>query len=134
MRRHAKRKNNHGTNTARISPMHEVEPYIVELIDQLGKMHLPITCQEGLQLANSLVNGNLIMENIQSWRRKHHISFRDEQQLTDKDLGKCYWQDGCYEQILHFHSSCTTTTKTTRIITRLIQAKYVLKKYKSTEN
>jgi hypothetical protein len=50
--------------------MHEVEPYIVELIDQLGKMHLPITCQEGLQLANSLVNGNLIMENIQSWRRK----------------------------------------------------------------
>ena len=42
-----KEKNNQGTNTARISPMLEVEPYIVELIDQLGKMRPPITCREG---------------------------------------------------------------------------------------
>jgi hypothetical protein len=71
--------------------MLEVEPYIVELIDQLGKMRSPITCREGLQLANSLVNGKSIMENIQIWRRKHCISFRDEQQLT-KELGKGYWR------------------------------------------
>ena len=31
------------------------------------------------------------MENIQIWRRKHCISFRDEQQLT-KELGKGYWR------------------------------------------
>ena len=31
------------------------------------------------------------MENIQIWRRKHSISFRDEQQLT-KELGKGYWR------------------------------------------
>lgn len=47
VRTRAKRKNNQGTNTARISPMLEVEPYIVELIDQLGKMRPPITCREG---------------------------------------------------------------------------------------
>ena len=80
VRTRAKRKNNQGTNTARISPMLEVEPYIVELIDQLGKMRLAITCQEGLQLANSLVNGKLIMKNIQIWCCKHCISFRDYHQ------------------------------------------------------
>ena len=75
-----RKEKNQGTNTARISPMLEVEPYIVELIGQLGKMRLAITCREGLQIANSLVNGKLTMENIQIWRRKHCISFRDDHQ------------------------------------------------------
>ena len=44
----AKRKNHQGTNTECLSPMLEVEPYLVELIgDHLGKMRPPITCREG---------------------------------------------------------------------------------------
>ena len=39
----ANRNNKTETNTAHISPMLAVEHNIVELIDQLGKMHLPIT-------------------------------------------------------------------------------------------
>ena len=44
---HVQKEKNQGTNTACISPVLEVEPYIVELIDQLGKMRPPITCQKG---------------------------------------------------------------------------------------
>jgi len=46
VRTRAKRKNNQGTNTECLSPMLEVELYIVELIDQLSKMRSPIICRE----------------------------------------------------------------------------------------
>jgi hypothetical protein len=69
VRTRAKRKNNQGTNTARISPMLEVEPYIVELIDQLGKMRPPITCREGLQLANSLLGEKVLRDYAQTKKR-----------------------------------------------------------------
>jgi hypothetical protein len=48
-----------------------------------------ITCREGLQPAKSrLLNGKLIMENIQILRFKHCISFRYEQQLARERVGK----------------------------------------------
>jgi len=65
-----------GTNTARISPMLEVELYIVELIDQLSKMRSPIicrespiTCREGLQLANSLLGKKVLQDYAQTKKR-----------------------------------------------------------------
>ena len=48
----AKRFNPRGLKEAITSPMLEVEPYIVELIDQLSKIRSPITCCKGLQIAN----------------------------------------------------------------------------------
>ena len=37
------------------SPMEEVEDYIVEIMTQLAEMQVPITCHQGLELANSLI-------------------------------------------------------------------------------
>jgi hypothetical protein len=38
-------------------PMAEVEPYLVQLIIQLSNMRTPISCAQGLKLANSLISG-----------------------------------------------------------------------------
>ena len=65
----AKRKNHQGTNTECLSPMLEVELYIVELIDQLSKMRSPITCREGLQLANSLLGKKVLRDYAQTKKR-----------------------------------------------------------------
>ena len=66
---HMRKEKNQGTNTARISPMLEVEPYIVELIDHLGKMRSPITCRDGLQLANSLLGKKVLRDYAQTKKR-----------------------------------------------------------------
>jgi len=58
--------------------MLEVEPYIIVLIDHLSKMRVPIKCRQGLELANSLVSGKSIMENIVLWRRRRNIAFHSE--------------------------------------------------------
>ena len=58
----AKRFNPRGLKEAITSPMLEVEPYIVELIDQLSKIRSPITCCKGLQLANSLISGKSVLK------------------------------------------------------------------------
>ena len=51
----------------------EFESYIVEMKGgQLAKMRQPITCQQGLELANSLVDGKLIMKKENDWRRLKH--------------------------------------------------------------
>ena len=55
--------------------MIEVESYIVELIGQLAKMRQSITCYQGLELANSLVEGKSIMKKENDWRLKHCITF-----------------------------------------------------------
>jgi len=76
VRTYAKRKNHQGTNTECLSPMLEVELYIVELIDQLSKMRSPIicqespiTCREGLQLANSLLGKKVLQDYAQTKKR-----------------------------------------------------------------
>ena len=83
-----------------MSPMLEVEPYIIVLIDQLSKMRVLITCQQGLELANSLVSGKSIMENIVLWRQKHCISFREDPTLS-KPLGSGYWRGFMSRNWLH---------------------------------
>ena len=39
------------------SPMIRIEDYIVEVASQLAKVHVPITQQQGPELANSLISG-----------------------------------------------------------------------------
>jgi hypothetical protein len=39
------------------SPMNDIEHYLVELIGQLENMRAPISCRQGLALANSIISG-----------------------------------------------------------------------------
>ena len=90
-----------GQNKASKSLLLEVEPYIMMLIDQLSKMRVPITCWQGLELANSLVSGGeSIMENIVLWGQKNCISFREDPKLL-KQLGSGYWMGFMSRNWLH---------------------------------
>ena len=94
VRSSAKRFNPRVLKEAVTSPMLKVEPYIVELIDQLSKIRLPITCRKGLQLANSLISGKSVLKSVEQWRKRYCISFRDQEDgLKDtKGLGMGYWR------------------------------------------
>jgi hypothetical protein len=61
------------------SPMSSIEPYIVELITQwLSRMRSPINVTTGLQLANSLIAGTQIMDDILQWKVKHNVHARQQ--------------------------------------------------------
>ena len=44
------------------SPMSAVEPALLEIVIQRGKMNQPLTVQEGLQLANSMIKPGSVTE------------------------------------------------------------------------
>ncbi len=50
------------------SPMLGIEPHLVELIIQLASMRCPINVTTGLQLANSLIAGTPIAEQLVKWK------------------------------------------------------------------
>ena len=75
---------------------------IVLIGDQLSKMaesQLHVGRDWNL-LANSLVSGKSIMENIVLWRQKHCISFREDPTLS-KPLGSGYWRGFMSRNWLH---------------------------------
>jgi hypothetical protein len=53
------------------SPMLPVEPYIVELVCQLGSMRCPINVKTGLQLANSIIAGTPYETQKIAWKKRH---------------------------------------------------------------
>jgi len=69
--------------------MAQVEPYLVELIDQLAKMRAPVSTKQGLELANSLINGTSTQEDVLRWKQKNCDSFRQNGKI---ELGKNYWK------------------------------------------
>ena len=76
------------------SPMIEVEPYIVKMIGQLAKMRQSITCCQGLELANSLVEAKSIMTKVNDWRLKHFSTFKQihKEGAGSIFLGPGYWR------------------------------------------
>jgi hypothetical protein len=75
------------------SPMAQIEPYLVELILQLASMRTPITTSQGLQLANSLISGTRIQNQINDWKRHNCHAYKVASQSgngnTTLSLG--YW-------------------------------------------
>jgi hypothetical protein len=51
------------------SPMLSVEPCIVELVCQLGRMRCPINVKAGLQLANSIIAGTCYETELVAWKK-----------------------------------------------------------------
>jgi hypothetical protein len=69
--------------------MAQVEPYLVELIDQLAKMRAPVSTKQGLELANSLINGTSTQEDVLRWKQKIATAFGKTGKLNSvKAIGK----------------------------------------------
>jgi hypothetical protein len=78
------------------SPMADIEVYIASLINQMSKMHQPLNVSEGLQLANSLVQGTEWKENIIELKKmrgwKQFTSDRKQKPLLGQKWYKCFWK------------------------------------------
>jgi hypothetical protein len=69
----------------------EIEPYIVQLIDQLARMQVPISSRQGLSLANSIVSDTSHEKRVLDWKEKPCFSFFfKNQQGAAMDLGRGY--------------------------------------------
>ena len=69
--------------------MKEIEPYLVQLCQQLADMRAPISVGQGLALANSLIKGSEAMDDIQKWKQHNNAAFR----ISGKtELGPSYWR------------------------------------------
>jgi hypothetical protein len=69
--------------------MNDIKPYLVELIGQLEKMRVPISCRQGLALANSIISGTSHESRAIAWKEKHCNSFQNGSK--EPLLGKGYW-------------------------------------------
>jgi hypothetical protein len=67
------------------SPMQAIEPYLVAIIIKLANMRIPITTAQGLQLANSLINGTRFKEEVHQFEK---LNLRS----ASSELGRGYWR------------------------------------------
>jgi hypothetical protein len=89
VRQRVKRNSNSG-HVGQTSPMLQVEPYLVELIIKLAEMRQPITTSQGLQVANSLINGTSTKKTVIEWKSRNCHAFK-----TGKgkfELSEGYWR------------------------------------------
>jgi len=91
VRTRAKRKTFKGGISGNTSPMIDIEPYLVELIGELEKMRVPISCRQGLALANSIISGTSHESRVIAWKQKHCNSFNRSDSSEEPLLGKGYW-------------------------------------------
>jgi hypothetical protein len=76
------------------TPMAEVEPYLVQLIIQLADMRTPITTVQGQELANSLISGTNVENEIMEWKGNncHAYKHASVSGHESKKLGLGYWR------------------------------------------
>jgi hypothetical protein len=58
------------------TPMAAIEPYLVEVILQVARMRRPINATAGLHLANSMIKGTKIEQQLTKWKLKHVVQTR----------------------------------------------------------
>ena len=66
------------------SPMLAVEPQLVQVIIQKAAIRQPLTCSQGLLLANSLIAGTDIERQVNEWREKYSYV----KEVPDDQFGK----------------------------------------------
>jgi hypothetical protein len=76
VRTHAKRGKFKGGISGNTSPMIDIEPYLVELIGQLEKMRVPISCRQWLALANPIISGTPHESRVIAWKKKLAAHFK----------------------------------------------------------
>jgi hypothetical protein len=74
--------------------MAEVEPYLVQLIIQFSNMRIPISCAQGLELANSLISGTEVEKKLIEWKSNNCYAYKHASVSGDenKKLGLGYWR------------------------------------------
>ena len=70
------------------SPLLEIEPYVLHMIDQLAKMRVPLNVSQGLRLVNSLIAGGAL-DSLNKWREKYSHGYQTNQRT---ELGLGYWR------------------------------------------
>jgi hypothetical protein len=73
--------------------MLEVEHYLVELITKLAEMRTPITTSQGLELANSLIEGKSIEKKLLEWKSRNCHPY---QLNGNSKLDITYWKNVLY--------------------------------------
>jgi hypothetical protein len=79
----------HGTE----SPMAGIEGHLLAVILRRAALHQPVSCAEGLGLANSLIEGTLTPLDIMAWKKAHLKNVPDDDLFGR--LGTRYWQFFC---------------------------------------
>ena len=65
--------------------MAAIEPYLVEVILQVARMRRPINATAGLHLANSMIKGTKIEQQLTKWKLKHVVQTRQQCTSTTDD-------------------------------------------------
>jgi hypothetical protein len=81
------------THRGPLTPMIEVEAHLLKVMLLRGTMRLPVSCAEGLELANSLIEGTVSQFQLVEWKYQHPSkNFREDKATT---LGQKYWRNLC---------------------------------------
>ena len=81
-----------------VSPMAPLEPLILEIAVQKGRMNQPLTVEEGLHLSNSLIKpGSKIEKDVISYlsKRRQYSSSGSKTKIPGMLLGTGYWRGFC---------------------------------------
>ncbi len=84
IRQRLKRGSNSG-HSGQISPMADIEPYIVSIIIQLANMRVPISSAQGLALCNSIIEGTRFQKQVVDYKNKNC-------RTSSNKLGPAYWR------------------------------------------
>jgi hypothetical protein len=79
----------HGTE----SPMTGIERHLLAAILRRATLHQPLSCAEGLELANYLIEGTTTHLDIIDWKKANLKNGPDDDSFGS--LGSRYWQNFC---------------------------------------
>jgi hypothetical protein len=91
------------THPGLLSPMHKVEAHLLKVILLRGTMQQPVSCREGLELANSLIEGTPTQNNLVEWKKARlGKNYREE---TATKMGQKYWLNFCKRHVREIEST-----------------------------
>jgi hypothetical protein len=70
-----------------------IKAHLLGIILRRAALRQPVSCAEGLELANSLIEGTEHQLCLIEWKKKHLKM--GEIDVTFGFLGACYWQNVC---------------------------------------
>jgi DNA-binding FrmR family transcriptional regulator len=98
VKQRVKRGSNSG-HFGHISPMVEIEPYLVKIVTQLANMRMPISAMQGLELANSLIAGTKIELKVKKRKEENCHAYKESVKSESDNstnnggtLGISYWR------------------------------------------
>jgi hypothetical protein len=76
-----------------MSPVAGIEAHLQKCLPLYGAMIQPVSCADGLQLTNSLIEGTVSQAQLSGWKQNHMgVSF---ERTTEAKLVKKYWENFC---------------------------------------